>query len=83
MQPLKQRSKIKLPCPGKPTQNDMQAVVMASTESEEKPASEKRVRLSCDIERKNHRKLRMTAAASDKTILQVVESLIEEHCSCQ
>lgn len=39
------------------------------------------VRLSCDISRENHRSLRMTAAATDKTILQVVTTLIENHCA--
>lgn len=52
------------------------------TRSEEKDKStpSDRVRLSCDISRAIHRKLRMTAAASDKTILEVVESLVEQHC---
>ena len=38
-----------------------------------------RIRLSCDITRSQHRKLRMEAARTDRTILQVVEDMIETH----
>ncbi len=38
-----------------------------------------RVRLSCDIRREQHRLLRLEAARTDRTILQVIESMIEEN----
>ena len=41
---------------------------------------EDRIRLSCDITRGHHRKLKVYAAESCKTIVDVVESFIDQHC---
>ena len=78
METIKDNSITKQPGHGDPSQNEERAGTMASTDSDVKPEPEKRVRLSCDIERRSHRKLKMTAAARGKTILQMVESLIEK-----
>lgn len=40
---------------------------------------EGKVRLSCDIKRKNHKKVRVTAAERYTTIAQVVDDLIEDN----
>ena len=39
-----------------------------------------RVRLGCDITREQHRRLRIQAAKSGKTILAIVEEWIERYC---
>ncbi|TLM63599.1 MAG: hypothetical protein FDZ69_12410 [Deltaproteobacteria bacterium] len=40
--------------------------------------SEERARLSCDISRSLHRRLRMAAAKNDTTIVDLIEKLIED-----
>lgn len=42
-----------------------------------------RVRLCCDISRGHHRRLRMTAVLSDRTILEVVEEMIDRYCATE
>lgn len=48
-------------------------------ESAESTNDSDRIRLSCDITRVQHRRLRMEAARTDRTILQVIENMIETH----
>lgn len=45
------------------------------------PPEEKRIRLSCDISKAQHRKLRIHAAETDQSIVEVVVGLIERHCA--
>lgn len=59
-----------------------QAVGTDITDSSEAPeltSDSNRIRLSCDITRAQHRKLRMEAASTDRTILQVIENMIDTH----
>ena len=42
--------------------------------------AEKRVRLSCDITRSRHRQLKVHAAETGRTIVEVVEDLIGKNC---
>lgn len=42
---------------------------------------EKRIRLSCDISQARHRQLKVHAAERGKSVVEVVEGLIDLHCS--
>lgn len=48
-----------------------------------RPAGEKRTRLSCDISQIRHRQLKIFAAETERTIVEVVEDLIERNCARQ
>lgn len=55
--------------PGRSELSDGQDVDESTTDTD-------RIRLSCDITRAQHRKLRMEAARTDRTLLQVVQDMI-------
>lgn len=71
---IKKKSNI----PTKETHSKMQESVIDSNKTSF-PIRD-RSRLSCDISAANHRLLKVHAAKNGKSILEVVEELIEHHC---
>lgn len=53
----------------------------SSSSADTKPVEAGRIRLSCDITRDKHRQIKVYAAQKGVTILEVVENLIERHCT--
>jgi len=48
--------------------------------SEPSAQGSKRIRLCCDISKERHRQLRIYAASSDMSIVDVIEDLITRYC---
>ncbi|TLM63584.1 MAG: hypothetical protein FDZ69_12335 [Deltaproteobacteria bacterium] len=66
---------------GVPTAEDFLKVEDADDEDaiEDEVNNDGKVRLSCDLSRRHHRALRISAAFCDRTIADMVETLIERH----
>lgn len=56
-------------------------VVEAIREGADSPPVEKRIRMSCDISKAQHRLLRIHAAETDQSIVEVVMGLIDMYCA--
>lgn len=53
---------------------------LAAAPAKEAKASTERSRLSCEISRTHHRRLKIHAAFNDESIVSIIEGWIDEHC---